>query len=141
MIQPYPYNDPFTQKIISCCFYWLFLIKTVISQILRFLVFRIHKDIEHKDNMTNSILLHMPEHSRDISIHSKPFYTIHDIEARLNPINKLNLIVLTLYYLLYSNILINRYVKPALRWYFSSNQFIFTNIILQKKVSSILYEC
>ena len=21
MIQPYPYNDPFTQKIISCCFY------------------------------------------------------------------------------------------------------------------------
>ena len=86
-------------------------------KILRFLVFRIHKDIENKDNMTNRILLHMPEHSQDISIHSKPFETVHDIEARLNPINKLNLIVLTLYYLLYSNIFIwvNRYVKPALR--------------------------
>ena len=83
--------------------------------------------------MTNRILLHMPEHSQDILIHSKPFETIHDIEARLNPINKLNLIVLTLYYLLYSNIFINRYVKPALGWYFSSNQFIFTNTILQKR--------
>ena len=88
--------------------------------------------------MTSSILLHMPEHSQDISIHGKPFLKIHDIEARLNPINKLNLIVLTLYYLLYSNIFIyiyniNRYVKPALRWYFLSNQFIFTNTILQKR--------
>ena len=39
--------------------------------------------------MTNRILLHMPEHSQDISIHSKPFETVHDIKARLNPINKI----------------------------------------------------
>ena len=91
--------------------FWLFLIKTVKCQILRFLVFRIHNDIENKDNMKNRILLHMPEHSQDISIHCKPFLKIHDIEARLNPINKLNLIVLTLYYLLYSNIFIYIYNK------------------------------
>ena len=87
MIQPYPYNDPFTQKIISCCFYLVVFDKN--RKILRFLVFRIHKDIENKDNMTNRILLHMPEHSQDILIHIKPFETIHDIEARLNPINKI----------------------------------------------------
>ena len=74
MIQPYPYNDPFTQQIISCCFYFIKTVIRCVGQILRFILFGIHKDIENKNNKKmNSILLHMPEHSEDISIHRKSF--------------------------------------------------------------------
>ena len=91
--------------------------------------------------MTNRILLHMPEHSQDISIHSKPFETIHDIEARLNPINKIQsdcpyivlLIIFKYAHHYYKVLKTNRYVKPDQDDIFHQINLFIRNIILQKR--------
>ena len=93
--------------------------------------------------MTNSILLHMPEHSRDISIHSKPFETVHDIEARLNPINKIQsdcpyIVLLIIFKYIYMG---KSICKTSIRMIFFIKSIYFYEYYITKKVSSILYEC
>ena len=85
--------------------------------------------------MTNRILLHMPEHSQDISIHSKPFETVHDIEARLNPINKIQsdcpyIVLLIIFKYIYMG---KSICKTSIRMIFFIKSILFTHIILRKR--------